>query len=92
MTVKKFAEMFEVEENIAYGLLRFLAEKGLCETGKQPQPPKSKGKPSTLYYVNAEVGQKLATLLQDKLGAVVAPMLPDFLPPEVQMPEQEFVS
>ena len=68
MTVEKFAEVFGIEKNIAYGLLRFLAENKLCATGKLPQPEGKKGKPSTLYMLDASVGERLVALLQSKIG------------------------
>lgn len=68
MTVDKFAEVFGIEKNVAYGLLRFLSEKQLCSTSKLPQPDGKKGKPATLYMLDASVGERLAALLQGKIG------------------------
>lgn len=65
--VKKFAEMFDVEESTAYGVLRFLAEKGIVETTKRPQPQGKKGKPATIFLVDVRsVCAQLGSLLTDK--------------------------
>lgn len=68
MTVEKFAEIMGVERNVAYGLLRFLADKGLVQTGKQPQPEGKKGKPAILYFFDMGVGKRLVEHLVKKLN------------------------
>jgi predicted transcriptional regulator len=70
--VKQFAELFDCEESTAYGVLRFLAEKGLVETTKRPQPivdgMRKKGKPATLYLLSEELGARVAALLVPKIS------------------------
>lgn len=62
--VKQFAELFNCEESTAYGVLRFLAEKGLVETTKRPQPQGKKGKPATIFLVDIdETTRELGALL-----------------------------
>jgi hypothetical protein len=63
MTVEKFASVFGVDKGIAYGLLRFLAETGLCKIEKQKKPEGKMGKPSILYMFDATIGSRLATYL-----------------------------
>lgn len=74
--VKKFAEMFDVEESTAYGVLRFLAEKGIVDTTKRPQPQGKKGKPATIFLV--EVGtlcSQLGELLTTKFEKIKPELL-----------------
>ncbi len=67
MTVEKFAEVMGVERNVAYGLLRYLADKGLVKTGKLPQPEGKKGKPAILYFFDQNMGKRLIEHLIKKL-------------------------
>jgi predicted transcriptional regulator len=68
MTVDKFAEVFGIERNVAYGLLRFLADAKLVQTSKLPQPEGKKGKPATIYHLDEQVGQRFVEHLKQKLG------------------------
>ena len=52
MTVDQFAEKHNIDRNIAYGFLRYLADAGLVRTDKLPQPPGKKGKPAIIYFVD----------------------------------------
>lgn len=73
--VKKFAEMFDVEESTAYGVLRFLAEKGIVETTKRPQPQGKKGKPATIFLMEVRTGTKLGDLLVAKFEQIKPQLL-----------------
>lgn len=57
--VDKFSDIFGIERNIAYGFLRFISEAGLVQTGKRPQPKGKKGKPATLFHLDAGLGERL---------------------------------
>ena len=70
MTVDKFAEVFGIERNIAYGLLRFLSDAKLVQTSKLPQPAGKKGKPATIYHLDAGVGERLVAHLKQHLGTL----------------------
>lgn len=74
--VKKFAEMFDVEESTAYGVLRFLAEKGIVETTKRPQPQGKKGKPATIFLVEVRsLCSQLGELLTTKFDKIKPELL-----------------
>src|SRR6185295_9522877 len=64
--VKKLADMLKIEESSAYGFLRTLAELGLVQIVKRPQPEGKKGKPANLYVFTDETGPKLGRLLLSK--------------------------
>jgi len=68
MTVDKFAEVFGIERNVAYGLLRFLADAKLVQTSKLPQPEGKKGKPATIYHLDEQLGSRFVEHLKQKLG------------------------
>lgn len=64
--VKKLADMLKIEESSAYGFLRTLAELGLVQIVKRPQPEGKKGKPANTYVFTDETGPKLGRLLLAK--------------------------
>ena len=68
MTVERFAEIFGLDKNVAYGLLRFLADSGLVSTNKLKQPDGKRGKPSILYMLDDGVGESLVSYLQKHVG------------------------
>lgn len=65
-TTEQIAEKFGVEKTVAYGFLRFLAEAGIVETGRAAKVEGRKGKPATLYKLEANTGEKLSQLLVSK--------------------------
>ena len=48
-TVEQFASANGVQKPVAYGFLRFLAEKGLASTSKADKKEGTRGKPSVVY-------------------------------------------
>jgi len=48
-TVDQFSEANSVEKPVAYGFLRFLAERGFATTTKTDKVAGKRGKPSTIY-------------------------------------------
>lgn len=69
--VKQFADMLGIEESTAYGMLRFCHEMSLCDITKRPQPQGKKGKPATIYLLNAKhVAERLGELLVKKFDKV----------------------
>lgn len=76
--VDKFADVLDIERNIAYGFLRFIADAKLVKTGKRPQPKGKKGKPATLFYIDAGLGERLVAHLDKYLSNI----------PDVEMNEQ----
>jgi len=74
--VKQFADMFDIEESTAYGVLRFLAEKNIVETTKRPQPQGKKGKPATIFLVEVpRLCNQLGTLLASKFEQIKPELL-----------------
>lgn len=65
--VDKFADAFNIERNIAYGFLRFIADAKLVQTGKRPQPKGKKGKPATLFHLDAGLGPRLVAHIEKGL-------------------------
>lgn len=70
MTVDDFADLTKLERNVAYGFLRFLAETGLVKTGTRKQPEGKRGKPTTLYYLDADMATRLMAYLGKNLPVV----------------------
>lgn len=58
-TVEQFAEANNVEKPVAYGLLRFLAEKNIVTTEKAPKEAGKRGKPAVIYDVPLTVALSL---------------------------------
>ena len=58
-TVEQFAEANNVEKPVAYGLLRFLAEKNIVTTDKAPKEAGKRGKPAVIYDVPLTVALSL---------------------------------
>lgn len=48
-TVDQFSEANGIEKPVAYGFLRFLAERGFATTTKTDKVAGKRGKPSTIY-------------------------------------------
>ncbi len=68
--VDKFAELLNIERNIAYGFLRFIADAKLVSTGKRKQPKGKKGKPATLFHLDAGLGERLVAYLAEYLKKI----------------------
>lgn len=64
MTVNEFAALYCVEMPVAYGVLRFLAEKGIIVVSKRPQPDGRKGKPTNIYHLETLDLEALKTTLE----------------------------
>jgi predicted ArsR family transcriptional regulator len=58
-TTKEIAELLDVDTTTAYGLLGFMAAKGLIETGKAARVEGARGKAATTYDFSAESIAKL---------------------------------
>jgi hypothetical protein len=54
-TVEQFSKANNVEKPVAYGFLRYLAEKGLATTTKATKPENQRGKPAVIYHIEASV-------------------------------------
>jgi len=80
-SVKRCAEVFGVNDAVAGGLLRFLADTGVVQTELEAKVPGRKGRAATLYRLDAEAIARMSALFTAKLvpGAVpvvVAPPAP----------------
>ena len=58
-TVEQFSQANSVEKPVAYGFLRYLAEKGLATTTKATKPENQRGKPAVIYHVETSVATSL---------------------------------
>lgn len=54
-TVDQFANANGVEKPVAYGFLRYLAEKGQVSTSKAVKPEGTRGKPAVIYTFTPEL-------------------------------------
>lgn len=68
--VDTFADVFGIERNIAYGFLRFISEAKLVQTGKRPQPKGKKGKPATLFHLDASLGERLVAYIDQNMKGI----------------------
>ena len=58
-TVEQFSQANSVEKPVAYGFLRYLAEKGFAITTKAAKPENQRGKPAVIYQIEANVSTAL---------------------------------
>jgi hypothetical protein len=74
-TVEQFASANGVQKPVAYGFLRFLAEKGLASTSKADKKEGTRGKPSVVYDLPETVTQAFGIV------EYVAPAQPEVAAP-----------
>ncbi len=54
-TVDQFASANNVQKPVAYGFLRFCAERGVATTSKASKPEGTRGKPSVVYDIEPHI-------------------------------------
>jgi len=54
-TVDQFASANGVQKPVAYGFLRFCAERGVATTSKANKPEGTRGKPSVVYNIEPHI-------------------------------------
>lgn len=84
-TVDKFTEVLGIERIISYGFLRFIAEAGLVKTSKLKKAKGGRGKPSTIYHLDATLGPKLVAYLEKHLGELMNGA-------EIQLPPEAIIT
>lgn len=69
-TVDQFSSANSIEKPVAYGFLRFLAERGFATVTKTDKVPGKRGKPSTIYTLT----DSTVAFLGDTVKEYVAPV------------------
>jgi hypothetical protein len=70
-TVDQFSTANSVEKPVAYGVLRFFAERGFATTTKTDKVAGKRGKPSTIYTLTPEAITAFGSSIKEYVAPVV---------------------